>query len=121
MDKVDFGYAGIDDDNDGILNTDEDTNNDGNPANDDVDGDGTPNYLDLDSDGDGVSDKDEITNGTNPYAKEAITTVVEESKPVITTNKDPIASTGENTKIIIAGAIVLILGAAGVMVARRKK
>jgi fimbrial isopeptide formation D2 family protein len=111
----------IDDDNDGILNTDEDTNNDGNPANDDVDGDGTPNYLDLDSDGDGVNDKDEITNGTNPYAKEAITTVVEESKPVITTNKDPIASTGENTKIIIAGATALILGAAGVMVVRRKK
>jgi uncharacterized repeat protein (TIGR01451 family) len=111
----------IDDDNDGILNTDEDTNNDGNPANDDVDGDGTPNYLDLDSDGDGVSDKDEITNGTNPYVKEAITTVVEESKPVITTNKDPIASTGENTKIIIAGATILILGAVGVMVVRRKK
>lgn len=111
----------IDDDNDGILTTDEDANGDGNPTNDDNDGDGTPNYLDLDSDGDGVSDKDEITNGTNPYAKEAITTVVEESKPVITTNKDPIASTGENTKIIIAGATVLILGAVGVMVVRRKK
>ena len=111
----------IDNDNDGIPNLLEDTDNDGDPTNDDADGDGIPNYLDLDSDGDGVNDNDEITNGTNPYAKEAITTVVEESKPVITANKDPIASTGENTKIIIAGATALILGAVGVMVVRRKK
>jgi hypothetical protein len=110
----------IDDDNDGIPTTDEDTNNDSNPTNDDVDGDGTPNYLDLDSDGDGVSDKDEITNGTNPYLKETNTTVVE-SKPVVITGKDPIASTGENTRIIIVGAMILIVGSAGVMVIKRRK
>ena len=40
-----------DDDNDGILDTDE-----GLAANTDTDGDGTPDYLDLDSDADGCAD-----------------------------------------------------------------
>ncbi len=50
----------LDDDNDGILDTDEDLNTDGdndpltNPT--DTDGDGIPNHLDLDSDNDGVLD-----------------------------------------------------------------
>jgi hypothetical protein len=34
---------------------------------DDVDGDGTPNYLDLDSDNDGYSDAVERAAGTDPY------------------------------------------------------
>lgn len=41
-----------DDDNDGILSINEDINQDGNPENDDSDGDGVPNYLDYDDDDD---------------------------------------------------------------------
>lgn len=44
--EVDFRDA--DDDGDGILTRDEDTNGDGNWANDDFDGDGIPDYLDPD-------------------------------------------------------------------------
>ena len=40
----------LDDDNDGILDTEEGT------LTDDFDGDGIPNRLDSDSDGDGCSD-----------------------------------------------------------------
>ena len=43
----------LDDDNDGILDTDE------GDYTVDTDGDGTPDYLDLDSDGDGCSDTKE--------------------------------------------------------------
>ncbi|QNM86737.1 T9SS type A sorting domain-containing protein [Polaribacter pectinis] len=50
----------LDDDNDGILDTEEDANldTDDDPATDptDTDGDGIPNYLDLDSDNDGIPD-----------------------------------------------------------------
>lgn len=41
-------YRDDDDDGDGILTRDEDTNGDGNWANDDVNGNGIPNYLDSD-------------------------------------------------------------------------
>ncbi len=50
----------LDDDNDGILDRDEDSNLDGddNPLTDplDTDDDGTPNHLDIDSDNDGIPD-----------------------------------------------------------------
>jgi len=57
----DVNYRDIDDDGDGISTFDEDVDVDGNPANDDSDGDGTPDYLDNDdtrpdTDGDGVPD-----------------------------------------------------------------
>lgn len=56
-------YIDWDDDNDGILTKDEDTNNDNDPTNDDTDEDGIPNYLDTDDDGDGVdSIFESITN-----------------------------------------------------------
>ena len=45
-----------DDDDDGINTINEDTNGNGNPADDDIDGDMVPNYLDLDSDYDGHDD-----------------------------------------------------------------
>ncbi|RTE51630.1 gliding motility-associated C-terminal domain-containing protein [Arenibacter aquaticus] len=45
-DEVD--YRDADDDDDGILTVDEDSNTDGNYANDDFDADGTPDYLDSD-------------------------------------------------------------------------
>ena len=58
----------LDDDNDGILDTDEDLNDDGDndPRTDpsDSDGDGVPNYFDLDSDNDGITDYIE-GGGTN--------------------------------------------------------
>ncbi|BAO55489.1 T9SS type B sorting domain-containing protein [Nonlabens marinus] len=54
-------FRDIDDDNDGLLTIDEDTDNDGNYINDDADGDGIPNYLDLpDNDRDGVPDVDDV-------------------------------------------------------------
>jgi hypothetical protein len=53
----------LDDDNDGIPDLSEDTDNDGDPTNDDADGDGTPNYLDLDSDNDGILDVVEAGHG----------------------------------------------------------
>lgn len=45
-----------DDDKDGILNKDEDLNKNGNPYDDDTDGDCIPNFADKDSDNDGVPD-----------------------------------------------------------------
>lgn len=51
-----------DDDGDGIPNVFEDFNGDGNFTNDDIDGDGTPNYLDNDDDGDGVLTADEAVD-----------------------------------------------------------
>ncbi|MPR35173.1 hypothetical protein [Salmonirosea aquatica] len=51
-----FNNCDPDSDNDGIPDVVEDTNNDGDPNNDDQDGDGIPNYLDLDSDNDGILD-----------------------------------------------------------------
>ena len=47
-------YIDSDDDNDGILTKNEDTDNDGDPSNDDTDNDGKPNYLDDEDDGDGT-------------------------------------------------------------------
>ncbi|MDG1570689.1 hypothetical protein OZ410_00040, partial [Robiginitalea sp. M366] len=50
----------IDDDDDGIIDSREDANTDGdnNPATNptDTDGDGVPDYLDIDSDNDGITD-----------------------------------------------------------------
>ena len=68
-----------DHDRDGILSIKEDINGDGNPLNDDTDGDGLPNMNDFDDDGDGIptfneldKDKDGIpddtdNNGTPDY------------------------------------------------------
>jgi hypothetical protein len=56
-----------DTDNDGILDIDEDLNNDNDLDNDDLDNDGIPNYLDVDDDGDGVNTEDEDRdNDGNP-------------------------------------------------------
>ncbi len=56
-----------DSDNDGILDIDEDLNNDNNLDNDDTDSDGIPNYLDEDDDDDGVNTADEDRdNDGNP-------------------------------------------------------
>ncbi len=52
-----------DDDGDGLLNREEDLNNDGNPNNDDTDEDGIPNYKDPDDDGDEIPTADELADG----------------------------------------------------------
>lgn len=57
-----FGGAN-DDDGDTVPNQDEDVNGDGNPANDDTDGDGIADYLDADDDGDTIPTKEERTRG----------------------------------------------------------
>ena len=49
-----FDVNVTDHDRDGILSIDEDVDGDGNPANDNTDGDQFPNYFDPDDDGDGV-------------------------------------------------------------------
>ncbi|TXD50137.1 Ig-like domain-containing protein, partial [Polaribacter sp. IC073] len=60
----------LDDDNDGILDIDEDFNEDGdgnprtNPS--DKDGDGVPNYFDLDTDNDGITDYIEAGGTDDP-------------------------------------------------------
>ncbi|MET7030802.1 gliding motility-associated C-terminal domain-containing protein, partial [Sediminicola luteus] len=62
----------IDDDGDGIIDTNEDANldMDNNPATNptDTDNDGIPNYLDLDSDNDGILDNVEAQNFKNYIA-----------------------------------------------------
>ena len=61
-----------DDDGDGYLTQNEDTNGNGNPADDSTDGpDGIPDYLDLDSDGDGMPDAYEFANGLNRVGNDA--------------------------------------------------
>ncbi|UXX79707.1 choice-of-anchor L domain-containing protein [Reichenbachiella carrageenanivorans] len=49
----------LDTDGDGVVDIDEDANDDGNLDNDDTDGDGTPDYKDEDDDGDGLFTIDE--------------------------------------------------------------
>ncbi len=55
--------ADLDADNDNIPNSVEDLDGDGDPTNDNTDGDIYPNYFDQDDDNDGVLTKDEDTNG----------------------------------------------------------
>ena len=52
-----------DSDNDSIINSLEDINNDGEVSDDDTDGDNYPNYVDVDDDGDGVLTKNEDIDG----------------------------------------------------------
>jgi len=52
-----------DNDNDGIINKDEDLNNDGEVLDEDTDGDTFPNFVDPDDDNDGTLTKDEDANG----------------------------------------------------------
>ncbi|MEW7290749.1 DUF7507 domain-containing protein [Aquimarina sp. 2304DJ70-9] len=83
---VDVDYRDTDDDNDGILTTDEnpdpdgdpltndaqDSDNDGTPDYldaDDYDGDGTPDTVDLDDDNDGIPDLVELA-GNDPFLDE---------------------------------------------------
>ena len=56
-----------DNDNDGILNVDEDLNEDGEVSDDDTDEDTFPNFVDVDDDNDGVLTRDEdVDKDGNP-------------------------------------------------------
>ncbi|MBQ4821731.1 choice-of-anchor L domain-containing protein, partial [Aquimarina sp. MMG016] len=83
---VDVDYRDTDDDNDGILTTNENPDPDGNPLTndaldsdndgtpdyldvDDYDGDGIPDTVDLDDDNDGIPDLVELT-GNDPFLDE---------------------------------------------------
>jgi hypothetical protein len=52
-----------DHDSDTVASIDEDPDGDGNPTNDDTDGDGLANFLDPDDDNDGIPTRDEDANG----------------------------------------------------------
>jgi outer membrane protein OmpA-like peptidoglycan-associated protein len=56
-------FFAADGDGDGLTDLDEDRNGDGDPTNDDLDRDGTPDYLDDDDDGDGRTTEEEDVNG----------------------------------------------------------
>ncbi len=65
--EVTFTPNITDSDGDGIIDIEEDLNNNGNLDDDDTDGDGLPNYLDNDDDGDSIRTQDEdIDNNGNP-------------------------------------------------------
>ncbi len=58
--SFDIGAPCPDTDNDGIIDENEDVNDNGDLEDDDTDNDGTPNYLDDDDDGDNIDTIDEI-------------------------------------------------------------
>jgi hypothetical protein len=61
-----------DDDGDGIPTAAEDTDGDGNPANDDADGDGIPDHREADGDADGIADGvDNCRSVANPGQSDA--------------------------------------------------
>ena len=62
IDLYDF-VQDTDHDNDGVPSWAEDPDGDGDPRNDDTDGNLNPNYLDTDDDGDGVLTTNEDANG----------------------------------------------------------
>lgn len=53
-------------DNDGVPDSKEDIDGDGEVFNDDTDGDGIPDFADPDDDGDGIPTKDESKESTDP-------------------------------------------------------
>ena len=86
------------------MTEEEDLNGDGDPSNDDTDGDGIPNYKDPDDDGDGIPTIDEpgehLDNpdgGDNPLCLCAST----------------------STQVPVPGGLLLILG--GLMIRGRRK
>ncbi|WP_417871922.1 choice-of-anchor L domain-containing protein [Winogradskyella sp.] len=89
--------ADLDDDNDGILDSVEDLNTDGddNPLTDptDTDGDGIPNFLDLDSDGDGIPDNVEAQS-TNGYIAPAVTYTLQGVNTAYGTGLTPVDTDG---------------------------
>jgi hypothetical protein len=58
-----------DTDNDGVINSDEDINGNGNLDDDDTDKDGIPNYKDEDDDGDKINTADELIDQSNIAGK----------------------------------------------------
>ncbi|MFY0630990.1 MAG: FKBP-type peptidyl-prolyl cis-trans isomerase [Flavobacteriaceae bacterium] len=79
---------GTDHDRDSIASIDEDIDGDGDPRNDDTDGDRLANYLDFDDDGDGVLTRNEDANGdgdpTNDFSDPDNPTLPDYLNPAIT-------------------------------------
>ncbi|MCK5003283.1 MAG: S8 family serine peptidase [Gammaproteobacteria bacterium] len=62
-----FALASLDDDNDGIPDTQDNCPNNANTTQDDNDSDGIGDACDPDDDNDGLNDVDETTYGTDPF------------------------------------------------------
>ena len=62
-----FALASLDDDNDGVPDTQDNCPNNANTNQDDNDDDGIGDVCDPDDDNDGLNDVDEITYGTDPF------------------------------------------------------
>jgi hypothetical protein len=94
----------LDDDNDGILDTVEGTDTDGDGIpDDDADGDGVPNHLDTDSDNDGCLDSEEAGYflGTSSIVVDAQGRRINDNQGPITIGTD--AYTASNTLLDING------------------
>ena len=94
----------LDDDNDGILDTVEGTDTDGDGIpDDDADGDGVPNHLDTDSDNDGCLDSEEAGYflGTSSIVVDAQGRRINDNEGPITIGTD--AYTASNTLLDING------------------
>ena len=94
----------LDDDNDGILDTVEGTDTDGDGIpDDDADGDGVPNHLDTDSDNDGCLDSEEAGYflGTSSIIVDAQGRRINDNQGPITIGTD--AYTASNTLLDING------------------
>ncbi|MDC1011789.1 gliding motility-associated C-terminal domain-containing protein [Flavobacteriaceae bacterium] len=94
----------LDDDNDGILDTVEGTDTDGDGIpDDDADGDGLPNHLDTDSDNDGCLDSEEAGYflGTTSIVVDAQGRRINDNQGPITLGTD--AYTASNTLLDING------------------
>ena len=94
----------LDDDNDGILDTVEGTDTDGDGIpDDDADGDGLPNHLDTDSDNDGCLDSEEAGYflGTTSIVVDAQGRRINDNQGPITIGTD--AYTASNTLLDING------------------
>ena len=94
----------LDDDNDGILDTVEGTDTDGDGIpDDDADGDGVPNHLDTDSDNDGCLDSEEAGYflGTSSIVVDSQGRRINDNQGPITIGTD--AYTASNTLLDING------------------
>lgn len=65
----------------------------------DIDGDGRPNFIDRDNDGDGISDVDEIENGTDPNQPDVIVV-----PPIIWFFTQGVAEPGVNFVLEVRGS-----------------
>ncbi len=87
-------------DGDRLLSSYEDLDNDGNPNNDDSDGDTAPDYLDVDDDNDGVLTRDELELKTYVIT-------IGESEPILASNELEYDRMRNGDTITIYTAVIL--------------